>query len=169
MTLSDLNSLPKPTLAEVLQKCCGSTAWVESMVATFPIAAPEALLTEATTQWNKLTEADWREAFAHHPKIGGNVEALREKFASTSAWAEGEQASVREASQETLAALAAGNTEYEQKFGYIFIVCATGKSADEMLALLQARLPNTAEAELLIAAGEQDKITRIRLEKLLAA
>ena len=169
MTLSELNSLPKPDLAEALQKCCGAMAWVENMAAKFPIVDAETLLAQATTTWNSLPEADWREAFTHHPKIGGNVAALREKFASTSTWAEGEQASVREASQETLEALAAGNTEYEQKFGYIFIVCATGKSADEMLGLLLARLPNKPEDEILIAAGEQDKITRIRLEKLLAA
>ena len=168
MTLSELTSLPKPDLAEALQKCCGATAWVEKMVARFPIADTETLLDQATKTWNDLDEADWREAFTHHPKIGGNVAALREKFASTSTWAEGEQASVREASQETLEALAAGNTEYEQKFGYIFIVCATGKSADEMLALLQARLPNKPADEILIAAVEQDKITRIRLEKLFA-
>ncbi|MBD2721747.1 2-oxo-4-hydroxy-4-carboxy-5-ureidoimidazoline decarboxylase [Hymenobacter armeniacus] len=169
MTLTELNNLPKPTLAEALQKCCGSTAWVENMVALFPIADAETLLHEATNQWNKLSEADWREAFTHHSKIGGDVAALREKFASTSQWAEGEQASVKQASQATLEALAAGNAEYEQKFGYIFIVCATGKTADEMLALLQARMPNSPENEILIAAGEQDKITRIRLKKLLAA
>jgi len=169
MTLSELNSLPKPVLTEALQKCCGSTAWVGNMLAVFPIADVEILLNKATTVWNSLTETDWREAFTHHPKIGGDVAALREKFASTSTWAEGEQASVRKASQETLEALAAGNTEYEHKFDYIFIVCATGKSADEMLALLKGRLTNAPEDEILIAAGEQNKITRIRLEKLLAA
>lgn len=169
MTLSDLNNLPRPALAEALQKCCGSTAWVANMLAIFPVANAETIMAEAITQWNKLTEADWREAFTHHPKIGGDVEALRAKFASTSTWAEGEQASVKQASQATLEALATGNEDYERKFGYIFIVCATGKTADEMLALLQARLPNKPEAEILIAAGEQDKITRIRLEKLLAA
>ena len=169
MTLTELNNLPKPALAEALQKCCGAAAWVESMVGAFPIADAKTLLNAATTTWNKLGETDWREAFTHHPKIGGDVAALRAKFASTSTWAEGEQASVREASQETLEALAAGNTAYEKKFGYIFIVCATGKSAAEMLALLQARLPNSPENEILLAAGEQDKITRIRLEKLLAA
>jgi 2-oxo-4-hydroxy-4-carboxy-5-ureidoimidazoline decarboxylase len=167
MTLKELNNFPKAALAEALQKCCGSTAWVENMAAQFPVADAETLLHEATAQWNKLTEADWREAFTHHPKIGGDVEALRAKFTST--WAEGEQASVKQASQATLEALAAGNEDYERRFGYIFIVCATGKTADEMLALLQARLPNQPEAEILIAAGEQDKITRIRLEKLLAA
>lgn len=169
MTIQQLNNLSKPALAEALQKCCGSTAWVENMVARFPVADAETLMRAATAQWNKLTEADWCEAFTHHPKIGGNVEALREKFASTSKWAEGEQASVKQASQATLEALAAGNEDYEHRFGYIFIVCATGKTADEMLALLQARLPHKPKDEILIAASEQDKITRIRLEKLLAA
>ena len=169
MTLQELNQLKEPALAEALQKCCGAPAWIENMVAIFPVADAEALMDQAKTQWNKLSEADWREAFAHHPKIGGKVNALREKFASTRTWAEGEQAAVKQASQETLEALAAGNTEYEKKFGYIFIVCATGKSSEEMLALLQARLPNKPEEEILIAMAEQDKITRIRLEKLLAA
>ena len=169
MTLSELNHLPTPALVEALQKCCGSSAWVNQMAVVFPISNAETLMDEAKTKWNSLREADWREAFAHHPKIGGNVVALREKFASTSAWAEGEQASVKEASQATLEALAAGNEDYERKFGYLFIVCATGKTADEMLALLQARLPNKPEDEIVIAMREQDKITRIRLEKLIAA
>ncbi|MDQ2792980.1 MAG: 2-oxo-4-hydroxy-4-carboxy-5-ureidoimidazoline decarboxylase [Bacteroidota bacterium] len=173
MTLSEINYLPKPALAEALQTCCGSTAWVEKMLAAFPMADAETLMDEANTAWNSLAEADWREAFTHHPKIGGDVEALRAKFTSTSTststWAEGEQASVKQASQETLAALATGNEDYERKFGYIFIVCATGKSAEEMRTLLQARLSNKPEAEILIAAGEQNKITRLRLEKLLAA
>jgi 2-oxo-4-hydroxy-4-carboxy-5-ureidoimidazoline decarboxylase len=169
MTLAELNNLPKTALAEALKTCCGSTAWVERMLAAFPVADEATLLNQATTQWNQLSEADWREAFTHHPKIGSDVEALRQKFASTSTWAEGEQASVKQASQETLEALATGNKDYERRFGYIFIVCATGKTADEMLALLQARLPNQPQDEILIAAGEQDKITRIRLEKLLAA
>ena len=168
MTITELNSLPRPALAAALSKCCGAPAWVENMAALFPVADAETLMSEATAQWNKLTEADWREAFMHHPKIGGDVNALREKFASTSAWAEGEQAAVKQASTATLEALAAGNTEYEHKFGYIFIVCATGKSAGEMLALLQARLPNKPEDEIVIAMGEQDKITRLRLEKLVA-
>ena len=169
MALSELNHLPKPARAEALQTCCGSTAWVESMLAIFPVADAETLMAEATRQWNRLREADWREAFTHHPKIGGDVEALRRKFASTSTWAEGEQASVQQASPATLEALAAGNEDYERRFGYIFIVCATGKTATEMLALLQARMPNKPEVEILISAAEQDKITHLRLEKLLAA
>ena len=169
MTLKELNQIPESDLADALRKCCGSTTWVNNMLAMFPVADEKTLMEGANNVWNKLSEADWREAFTHHPKIGGDVAALREKFASTSTWAEGEQAAVRQASQVILEALAAGNTEYEQKFGCIFIVCATGKSAQEMLALLQARLPNKSEDELKIAGGEQDKITRIRLEKLLAA
>ena len=138
------------------------------MVSVFPLADVETLMDEAKTKWNELAETDWREAFTYHPKIG-DVNSLKEKFASTSTWAEGEQGAVKEASQADLEALAAGNDEYERKFGYIFIVCATGKSVDEMLALLQARLVNSLEDEILIAMGEQGKITRLRLEKLLAA
>ncbi len=169
MTLYNLNHFPKPARAEALRTCCGSSAWVASMLAIFPVADAATLLREATTRWNQLREADWREAFTHHPKIGSDVEALRARFASTSTWAEGEQAAVKQASQATLEALATGNEDYERRFGYIFIVCATGKTAAEMLALLQTRLPNPPETEILIAAGEQDKITRLRLEKLLAA
>ena len=138
------------------------------MVSVFPLADVETLMDEVKTKWNELAETDWREAFTYHPKIG-DVNPLKEKFASTSTWAEGEQGAVKEASQAALEALAAGNDEYERKFGYIFIVCATGKSVDEMLALLQARLVNSLEDEIVIAMGEQGKITRLRLEKLLVA
>ena len=141
MTLAELNKLPKTALIEALQTCCGATAWVENMLAAFPVADAETLMDEAKTKWNELTEADWREAFTHHPKIGGDVEALRKKFASTSTWAEGEQASVKEAPQATIEALATGNEDYERKFGYIFIVCATGKTADEMLAYCRRGCP----------------------------
>jgi 2-oxo-4-hydroxy-4-carboxy-5-ureidoimidazoline decarboxylase len=167
MTLPDLNALPPSTRAEALATCCGATAWVAGLNKQFPFDSPAALYEAADRIWYSLTEADWREAFTHHPKIG-DVNALKEKFASTATWAAGEQGAVRQASQDTLEALAAGNAAYEQRFGYIFIVCATGKSAEEMLALLQARLPNEPAQEIHIAMGEQAKITRLRLEKLLA-
>jgi 2-oxo-4-hydroxy-4-carboxy-5-ureidoimidazoline decarboxylase len=167
MTLSDLNALPSLARAEALATCCGATAWVTALNQQFPFVSPAALYEAAEQIWYNLTEADWREAFTHHPKIG-DVNALKEKFATTATWAAGEQGAVRQASQDTLKALAAGNDAYERKFGYIFIVCATGKSADEMLALLQARLPNEPQQEIHIAMGEQAKITRLRLEKLLA-
>lgn len=167
MTLAELNDLPQPALSDVLHKCCGATAWVEAMARNFPAPDKETLFEQASTIWYGLAEPDWREAFTHHPKIG-DINSLKEKFASTSAWAAGEQAAVQYSSQAILEALAEGNTRYEEKFGYIFIVCATGKSAEEMLALLQARLPNEPAEEMKIAMGEQAKIIQIRLEKLLA-
>ncbi len=168
MKLSDLNNLPAAARAGALAACCGAPAWVAALNQRFPFATAEALVAEADRIWHDLREADWREAFAHHPKIGDRS-SLKEKFASTAAWAAGEQGAVRQASADTLGALAAGNAAYERKFGYIFIVCATGKSADEMLALLQARLPHAPAAEIIVAMAEQAKITRLRLEKLLAA
>lgn len=168
MNLAELNHLDRPTLAEQLHKCCGATRWVERMLDVFPVADKDTLLDHADRIWHNLGPDDYREAFTHHPKIG-DLNGLREKFASTSAWAAGEQGRVAQASDETLRALAQGNADYEQKFGYIFIVCATGKSADEMLQLLRQRLPNNADQEIRVAADEQRKITRIRLEKLLSA
>src|SRR5262249_25549324 len=109
---------------------------------------------------------DVLEAFEHHPRIGADLAALREKFGSTATLAASEQASVARASEATLVALRDANVRYEAKFGHIFIVCATGKSADERLAILRSRLDNDPETELRIAAGEQAKITRLRLEKL---
>lgn len=167
MTLAALNTQEAAARAEALATCCGATAWVAALNGQFPFTSTTALYEAAERIWHNLTEADWREAFAHHPKIG-DVNALQEKFASTAAWAAGEQGAVKRASLETLEALAASNTAYEQKFGYIFIVCATGKSAAEMLALLQARLPHEPSQEIHVAMAEQAKITRLRLEKLLA-
>lgn len=167
MTLLELNALPAEARAAELAKCCGALRWVAALNAQFPFASPEALQQQAADIWDALTEADWREAFTHHPKIG-DVASLRKKFGSTAHWAEGEQDAVKQAPTETLDALAEGNAAYEARFDYIFIVCATGKSAAEMLRLLQARLPNAPEQELRVAAAEQAKITRLRLEKLLA-
>jgi 2-oxo-4-hydroxy-4-carboxy-5-ureidoimidazoline decarboxylase len=147
-------------------KCCGSTVWVDKMISFFPAEDLVELLEDAEEQWYKCTEKDWREAFAHHPKIG-DTESLKKKFASTATWAAGEQGGVNTASQQTIEALAKGNHDYEDKFGYIFIVCATGKTAEEMLALLKERLPNDPVEEILIAADEQNKITKLRLQKLL--
>ncbi|OUJ74622.1 2-oxo-4-hydroxy-4-carboxy-5-ureidoimidazoline decarboxylase [Hymenobacter crusticola] len=168
MTLAELNRLDKPTLALTLGKCCGAMAWIEDMCQIFPVADEHTLFTQARDIWYNLGESDWLEAFTHHPKIG-DINSLKEKFASTRAWASGEQGAVQQASQQVLEDLAEGNRAYEEKFGYIFIVCATGKSAAEMLALLQARLLNSPTEEIKIAMGEQAKITQIRLEKLLAA
>jgi 2-oxo-4-hydroxy-4-carboxy-5-ureidoimidazoline decarboxylase len=166
MTLAELNELSQAQAFAAFERCCGARAWVERMCAARPFASAEALLAEAERQWEALGEREWREAFAHHPRIG-DVEALRKRFASTAAWAADEQRGAAAADEDTLAALANGNRLYEERFGCIFIVCATGKSAAEMLALLEARLGNEPAHELRVAAGEQGKITRLRLEKLL--
>jgi 2-oxo-4-hydroxy-4-carboxy-5-ureidoimidazoline decarboxylase len=162
-----LNELPVEVAKEELARCCGAAAWVERVVAARPFLTMEEFLGIAEREWFALTEKDWLEAFSHHPKIGeGGVEALRKKFASTATWASNEQAGVSVASDEVLHALARGNEQYAAKFGFIFIVCATGKSASEMLGLLEARLPNDRATELRNAAGEQAKITALRLRKL---
>lgn len=168
MTLAKLNSVEKQALKQALTNCCGASAWVKKMIQIFPVDSKETLLAKANELWYQCNEEDWREAFTHHPKIG-DVDSLKEKFASTSAWAEGEQSAVKQTSAEVLEALAEGNKRYEQKFGYIFIVCATGKPAEEMLALLQTRLANQPEDEIKIAMEEQNKITKLRLQKLLAS
>lgn len=167
MTLDELNGAKADLALVELMRCCGSSRWAEEILARRPYPSKDELLSTSDLLWQNLDKTDWLEAFSHHPKIG-DVNSLREKFASTSTWAEGEQKGVQSADEATLNGLAQGNAEYEEKFGYIFIVCATGKSAAEMLALLQARLPNTAEAEIAVAMQEQNKITRIRLEKLLS-
>ncbi len=167
MTLHELNLLPNDQLRKELFKCCGSENWVAKMLPFFPADDMVELLNDAEDQWYECTEKDWLEAFTHHPKIG-DVASLTKKFAATAKWASGEQSAVNSASQQTIEALAKGNEEYETKFGFIFIVCATGKSAEEMLQLLQARLPNTKEEEIKIAMDEQNKITLLRLQKLLA-
>ncbi len=166
MNLTELNSLDLETATSAFTKCCGSSIWVHKMVEARPYACEQYLQTQAVLAWAACTQVDGLEAFTHHPKIGGKA-ALAEKFASTSIWASGEQASVQVASEAVLQALADGNAAYEEKFGYIFIVCATGKSATEMLALLQERLPNPPEIEIEVAMAEQMKITLLRLQKLL--
>jgi 2-oxo-4-hydroxy-4-carboxy-5-ureidoimidazoline decarboxylase len=136
------------------------------MLPFFPADDLVELLEDAEEQWYLCSEQDWKEAFAHHPKIG-DAESLKKKFASTAHWASEEQGGVNTASPQTIEALAKGNQEYEKKFGYIFIIYATGKSAEEMLAILQSRLQNNPEVEIEVAADEQNKITKLRLEKLL--
>ena len=127
-----------------------------------PFGSRDQLLTAARDDWFALGPADWREAFRHHPRIGDS-DALRRRFAPTANLAEEEQSGVAGASDVVLTALAEGNRAYERKFGYIFIVCATGKSAGEMLAMLLSRLQNDRDTELRAAAEEQAKITALRL------
>jgi 2-oxo-4-hydroxy-4-carboxy-5-ureidoimidazoline decarboxylase len=147
---------------DLLRSCCGSSRWVDRMVARRPFDNTHALLAAAREEWFALSEADWREAFSHHPKIGDR-DPLARRFASTRHLSEREQQGVNSAPEDVLTSLADGNRTYEDRFGYIFIVCATGRSASEMLSLLRSRLDNDPADEIRLAADEQAKITEIRL------
>ena len=167
MLLKDFNRLAKSGAFQVLEKCCVSKSWINYMIENMPFESADSLLDKAVSNWyNRCQESDWKEAFEGHPKIG-DVESLKQRFSNTKTLANKEQAQVAQASQSTLEALARANDEYLSKFGYIFIVSATGKSADEMLRIIQARLLNTPSNEIRIAMGEQHKITVIRLLKLI--
>ena len=161
-----LNQLSPADAERALKACCASSAWVTKMLEHRPFATSDRVLAAADEIWTKLGRSDTLEAFAGHPKIGESLATLRERFAKTAHWSSQEQARVALATDELLEELRQLNLAYEQRFGYIFIVCATGKSAEEMLDLLKARLHHSPEQELGVAAEEQAKITRIRLEKL---
>jgi 2-oxo-4-hydroxy-4-carboxy-5-ureidoimidazoline decarboxylase len=146
----------------LLHAACGSTRWVEAMLARRPFGSEDRLLDDASEVWFGLNEGDWREAFAQHPRIGDR-EALARRFPSTHALSAREQAGVAEASRDVLDLLATRNDDYVERFGYIFIVCASGLSAGEMLAMLETRLRNPPDVEIRIAAAEQARITALRL------
>ena len=164
--LTALNALDDAAAAEAFGKCCGAGRWVKAMVAGRPYTSRAHLHGHATHAWWHLGDGDWREAFTHHPRIGADVAALRAKFAKTADWSAGEQAKVTEADEATLEALAEGNRAYEARFGHIFIVCASGLTAGQMLQRLRGRIDNDPDYELRVAAGEQAKITALRLDKL---
>ena len=161
-----LDHAPEAEVRAALTRCCGSARWVEGMLAARPFASWDHLLGTADHVWWHLGDGDWLAAFDHHPRIGTDLAALREKFGATAGWSAGEQSSVAGASEATLQALAAGNHAYEARYDHIFIVCASGLSAEEMLQRLERRMHHSPEDELRIAAGEQARITALRLEKL---
>jgi 2-oxo-4-hydroxy-4-carboxy-5-ureidoimidazoline decarboxylase len=165
MSLEQINTWTTAEAQAALVHCCGSSRWAERLTASRPFASAQDLFDAAERIWDGLDREHWLEAFAAHPKIG-DLDALRARFSNAAAWSVAEQAGVAGAADAVLQNLARGNRLYEAKFGYIFIVCAIGKTAAEMLALLQERLKNNPQRELLIAAGEQAKITRLRLQKL---
>src|SRR5437762_3165467 len=166
MTLGELNRWQSANAEAEFLKCCGSQRWASAMTAARPFANIDELLTKADRTWSSLRPEDWLEAFRAHPKIG-EKKAAAAQSKEAQQWSAQEQSGINDAAADTIAALADCNRDYEQRFGFIFIVCATGKSSEEMLAILRARLQNDAEAEIAVAAEEQRKITRIRLEKLL--
>ena len=165
MNLELINRLTADEARDSFMRCCGSRRWSDEMVRARPFESRAALLETAARKWWELSNDDWLEAFAAHPRIG-DIDTLRAKFASTAAWASHEQAGAVGAPEAVLKDLAIGNRQYETRFGYLFIVCATGKTAEEMLELLRQRLLNEAETEIKLAAAEQMKITMIRLERI---
>jgi OHCU decarboxylase len=183
MRLDDLNAMDDAGAEQALLRCCGSARWARRMAASRPFTSAAALAEAADGAFETLERADWLEAFAAHPKIGagaagraggagGNQDdrpALGELPSRVEGWAAEEQALVAQMADTTRQRLADANRDYQARFGYIFIVCATGRSGDEMLGLLERRLGNDRESELRIAADEQRKITHLRFTKLLDA
>ena len=175
-TLARWNFLPVPAAANEILPCCGSRAWADGTVARRPLPDEESLLAASDEIWRSLTESDWLEAFRSHPRIGGSrsgessggeSQAPKPAALQSAAWSEQEQRKVADASDSSRNPLAEGNREYERRFKRIFIVCATGKSPEEILKTLQRRLGNDDHTELQEAAEEQRQITQIRLRKWL--
>jgi 2-oxo-4-hydroxy-4-carboxy-5-ureidoimidazoline decarboxylase len=161
MTLDALNELPPADAETAFLSCCGARAWARKMTTARPFATTAALHAAAERIWWSLDAAAWREAFAAHPRIGDRK--------TTSAWSAREQAGATAAAETTQVKLAQVNAAYEARFGYIFIVCATGKSGDEMVAIATRRLDNDPDTEIRVAAAEQAAITRLRIDKLLVS
>jgi len=164
--LGRFNALSAAQASKALLDCCGSQAWVAAMMARRPYQSEEDFFVAADAIWSGLSRRDWLEAFRHHPAIGAGKAAAKQS-ANAKKWSEGEQSLAQQAQADTLAEMAEANFEYHSKFGYVFLICAIGKTADEILASLRKRMPNDSKAELQVAAEEQRKITRLRLEKLL--
>jgi OHCU decarboxylase len=141
------------------------------MAARRPFANSAEIFAAADGVWRGLDREDWLEAFASHPQVGEKRAEKQIESATgqrlSNAWSSEEQSGIQQNSADVTAKLVAGNRAYRLRFGYIYIVCATGKTAPEMLAILEQRLQNRPSAELIVAAEEQRRITRLRLEKLL--
>lgn len=161
-----LDALAEPEAEAALTRCCGASRWVAAMLARRPFCDDASLHRAADECWAEMDRADILEAFDHHPRIGADLDALRQKFSSTASLSLREQAGAVGASEAELERLRDGNLAYEARYGHIFIVCATGKSAAEMAEILAARMHNQPDDELRIAAAEQAKITHLRLDAL---
>lgn len=166
MTLVEFNDLPAALAHQQLANCCAATTWVERMLRLRPFHSVAALTEAAATSWQNLAEADYLEAFAAHPRIG-DLTSLQKKFAHTAQMAGREQGGIGDADEATLLQLQQLNDDYFARFGFIFIVFASGKSASAMLSLLSARIHNSRAAEITHAAAEQQKITALRLSRLI--
>ncbi len=177
MRLEELNALDEESAARQFLRCCGSSRWARLMAAARPFASAEAMALVADAAWPALDHEDWLEAFAAHQKIGagrsgrsgGSGESGSTGGKDPEPWSDQEQAGVADAVEATRRRLAEANREYQARFGYMFIVCATGRTAGEMLDILERRLNNGVAGEIQVAAEEQRRITRLRLAKLLEA
>ncbi len=166
MNLEKLNQLSEQEAYQQIEQACCAPNWITGLIATRPFNSIEDLIKKSDTVWANMQESDFLAAFEGHPKIG-DVNSLKEKYRNTQGEASHEQSGVNEACDEIIQQLSQGNKDYFDKFGFIFIVFATGKSAKQMLDLLLARLPNDRQQELLNGAAEQAKITNLRLQKML--
>jgi len=164
--LERINGAEEAEAESMFRDCCGSAKWAQQMTASRPFASEDELFVTAVRIWYDLQHGDWLEAFSAHPKIG-ETKAAPTQQARSAEWSASEQAGMSSAHDVSRQDLATANRDYYDKFGFIYIVCATGKSAEEMLEICRARLGNDRENEIAIAAAEQQKITEIRLRKLI--
>lgn len=166
-TLSQWNELPVEEATAVLLSCCASRKWAEAVTARRPYPTAKALETISTEIWWSLQEEDWMEAFAAHPRIGESK--AQPASEQSTAWSKQEQSAAQYADETVRKALAEGNLLYEKRFGFIYLICATGKTALELLRILQRRLSRDRETEIREAAEQQRQITAIRMRKWLAS
>jgi 2-oxo-4-hydroxy-4-carboxy-5-ureidoimidazoline decarboxylase len=165
--LARWNGLEAEQAAKEILPCCGSRAWARALAARRPLENESSLVRCSDEIWNGLPLEDWLEAFSSHPRIGER-KAPPPASSQSAAWSQQEQKNIADAGEQGQSALASGNREYERRFGRVFLVCATGKSASEILAILEQRLQNDDATELQEAAEEQRKITNLRLKKWLS-
>ncbi|MGH7589005.1 MAG: 2-oxo-4-hydroxy-4-carboxy-5-ureidoimidazoline decarboxylase [Gemmatimonadota bacterium] len=164
-TVADLDRVPRAEAVERLRVFCGAERWALAMADRRPYGDLGRLLEAADVEWGGLAPADWREAIDHHPRLGGSDLAAR-RFDATRSLSEGEQEGVLDAAEATREALAGAQREYEERFGFIFLIRASGRSAGEILSELELRMSNDPETELAVAARELQEIARLRLERL---
>ncbi len=165
-TLAAWNAAEEAAALEAMVACCGARRWASAMAALRPIASVAELSAAADREWSRMEVADWMEAFACHPRIGERK--AQHASGKSATWSIQEQSAATSAAQRVLAELTEGNAQYERRYGFTYIVCATGKSAEEMLAILKRRLSSDVETELREAAEQQRQILQIRLRKWLA-
>jgi OHCU decarboxylase len=165
LTVDELNALSQAEARTALEACCGSTSWIEKMIALRPFSSVHDIFAAADEVWSETGPEDWLEAFRHHPRIGERKAEVSQGGVAAG-WSAGEQSSAAVAERGVQDRLVAINRRYEERFGFIYIVCASGKSADELLSIAEGRLGSDRESELRIAAEEQRRIMQLRLRKL---